>query len=71
VDAQAIGDLLKAVVGPWGATFLLLGAVVVLWRKLEQSQAMVTRQQDLFDEALHLIRDDIVPLIRDAMGRRR
>jgi hypothetical protein len=58
------------IVGPWGSTFLLLLAVIYLWRKLEQSQAQTTRQQDLFEEALKVIRDDLVPLVKQLSSRR-
>lgn len=67
MDPNSIFD---HVVGPWGATFLLLVAVGYLWRKLEQSQAVNTRQQDLFEEALKVIRDDLVPLVRDTVRKR-
>lgn len=70
MTSASLDSILANVVGPWGATFLLLVAVVFLWRKLEQSQAMVTRQQDLFEEALKVIRDDLLPLVRDTTRRR-
>jgi ATP/ADP translocase len=59
----------KAVTGPYGAIFLLLAAVIYLWRKLEQSQAVNARQQDLFEEALNVIRDDLLPLVKQVAGR--
>lgn len=59
-----------SVIGPWGATFLLLVAVIVLWRERKEAQAMTARQQDLFEEALKLIRDDILPLVRELSHRR-
>ena len=62
-------SIFAGIVGPWGATFLLFLAVVYLWRKLEQSQAVNARQQDLFEEALKVIRDDLVPLVKQ-MGER-
>ncbi len=65
-----LNSIFNHVVGPWGATFLLLAAVVYLWRKLEQSQAVNTRQQDLFEEALKVIRDDLVPLVKQLAQRR-
>lgn len=74
MDPNSIFD---RVVGPWGATFLLLVAVIYLWRKLEQSQAVNAqlqginaRQQDLFEEALKVIREDLVPIVRQVAGRR-
>jgi hypothetical protein len=71
-------DILKAAAGPYGALFLLLVAVVYLWRRLEQIQAMLlasqtllTRNQELFGEALKVIKDDLVPLVRELADRRR
>lgn len=58
------------IVGPWGSTFLLLLAVIYLWRKLESAQAVNTRQQDLFEEALKVIRDDLVPIVKRLADRR-
>lgn len=65
-----MADVLKLVIGPYGA---LVGAVIIivfLWRELKQSQAVNTRQQDLFEEALKVIRDDLVPLVKDTVRRR-
>jgi hypothetical protein len=61
--------LLGHIVGPWGATFLLLVAVIYLWRKLEAAQLMLVKQQDLFEQALKVIRDDLVPLVREMAKR--
>lgn len=63
-------ELLKGAVGPYGALVLALTVVVVLWRKLEQAAAVNARQQDLFEDALKLIRDDLLPLVRDVARRR-
>jgi hypothetical protein len=59
-----INLVFKEILGPWGATFLLLVAVIFLWKELKASQEMVSRQQDLFEEAIRLMRDDIVPMAR-------
>jgi len=63
-------DLFKQAIGPYGALFLCVVVVVFLWRKLEQATAVNARQQDLFEEALKLIRDDLLPLVRDVARRR-
>ena len=64
--------IFKNVVGPYGALFLLLVAVVYLWRKLEASEKalgtsrrLLEKQQDLFDEALKIIKDDLIPLVKE------
>lgn len=64
-----LSQLLQAVVGPWGATILLVIATVVLWRKLEATQAIAAKQQEIFDKALDLIRDDLVPLVKELSKR--
>lgn len=64
-----LNTIFKAVIGPYGALFLLLAGVVYLWRRLEQQQAVNTRQQDLFEEALKVI-NSLVPLVRDSDRKR-
>lgn len=80
-----LAPLFDKLVGPWGVTFLLLviagvlcRVIVVLWRKLEQrdqmvtaSQGLVARNQDLFEESLKVIKDDLVPLVSEMQRRRR
>lgn len=70
---MTLDQVFREIVGPYGALFLLLVAVIYLWRKLEQSQqqtaqaqALNAKQQDLFEEALKVIRDDLVPLVKQA-----
>lgn len=62
---MSLDSIFKEIVGPYGALFLLLVAVIGLWRDRQQLQSMVSRQEDLFEEALKLIREDLLPLIRD------
>lgn len=54
---MSASQIFAVAIGPYGALFLALVAVIALWRKLEQTQAMMTRQQDLFDEAMKVIRE--------------
>jgi hypothetical protein len=70
--------VLRDAAGPYGALFLALVGIVFLWRKLEQSQqmlvasqALTARSQDLFEEALKVIKDDLVPLLREMPSRHR
>lgn len=64
-------ELIQAIIGPYGALVLAVIAVVVLWRKLEASQEGLERQQELFDKALDIIKEDLVPLVQELSKRPR
>jgi len=71
-----VNSVLKDAIGPYGAMFLLIIGIIYLWRRLEtvtqlltDSQALLKNQQDLFGQALAIIRDDLVPLIEKITRR--
>jgi hypothetical protein len=64
------GKVFEGAIGPYGALFLALVVIAFMWRQLERANTTNARQQDLFDEALKLIREDLVPFIREVVRRR-
>lgn len=65
-----INSILKDAIGPYGAMFLLIVGIAYLWHKLEttnksllDAQSLLRSQQDLFAQALSIIKDDLVPLV--------
>lgn len=65
-----LNSIFSHIVGPYGALFLLLVAVIFLWRQNTAKDTLIDRQGDLFEEALKVIRDDLLPLVRDTVRKR-